>query len=349
MNIPEVICVWMMNMRLALIGFGFIGKEFIKVLRNKVTALKEIDRDFKVVGVADSKGYIYDKEGINLRKLSNLGRLSEYHGYKDGKSALELINKDLCDIVVEATPTNIKNGEPGLTHIRRALSRGLHVITPNKGPLVLAFRELTSLAEKNDCDFLYEGTVAGAIPIFSLVRECLRGDKIIRLTGILNGTTNYILSKMYFEETSFEIALKEAQERGITERDPSYDVDGIDAACKIVILANALMGREAKFEDVERIGIRGITQEAISLAKKANYAIKLVGIIDKRLEVAPKLVPINHPLCVHGTLNAIYIETDLAREITLVGYGAGKETVSAILNDLITILKRRSMNGATNS
>jgi homoserine dehydrogenase len=146
---------------------------------------------------------------------------------------------------------------------------------------------------------------------------------------------------MFFEEISFDIALKEAQEKGIAERDPSYDVDGIDAACKIVILANALMGRNAKIEDVERVGVRGVTQEAISLAKKANYAIKLIGTIDRRLEVAPKLVPINHPLCVHGTLNAIHLETDLAREITLVGYGAGKETVSAILNDLITVLKRR--------
>ncbi|HDO42366.1 MAG TPA: homoserine dehydrogenase [Candidatus Bathyarchaeota archaeon] len=327
-------------MRLILIGFGFIGKEFAKVLRDKMSTLKEIDKDFKIVGVADSKGYIYNDNGVNLEKLSSISKLSEYQSYKSGESALKLIDEDLCDVIVEATPTNIKDGEPGLTHIRRALSRGIHVVTPNKGPLVLAFRELTNLAEKNGCSLLYEGTVDGAIPIFSLVRECLRGDEIIRLAGILNGTTNYILSKMFFEETSFEIALKEAQERGLTERDPSYDVDGIDAACKIVILANALMGREAKFEDVERVGIRGITQEAISLAKKSNYAIKLIGTIDKRLEVAPKLVPINHPLCVHGTLNAIHIETDLAKEITLVGYGAGKETVSAVLNDLITVLKR---------
>ena len=178
--------------------------------------------------------------------------------------------------------------------------------------------------------------------MFSLVRECLRGDRVIRISGILNGTTNYILSRMFFEEIGFEIALKEAQERGIAEKDPSYDVDGIDAACKLVILANALMKRDVGFGDVERVGIRGITQEAVSLAKKANYAIKLIGTIDRRLEVAPKLVPVNHPLCVHGTLNAIHLETDLAREITLVGYGAGKETVSAILNDLITVLRRRA-------
>lgn len=329
-------------MRVAIIGFGFIGKELVKVIRDKMPLLKSIDEDFKIVGIADSKGYVYCDGGLNVENLSHIGKLSEHPGYNFGKSAVELLNENLCDIIVEATSTNIENGEPGLTYIREALKRGIHVVTPNKGPLVLEFRELTLMAEKNDCDLLYEGTVAGAIPIFSLVRECLRGDKLVRLSGILNGTTNYILSRMFFEEIGFEIALKEAQERGITEKDPSYDIDGIDAACKVVILANALMKRYVRFKDVKITGIRGITQEAITLAKRSNYAIKLIGEVGKRLEVAPKLVPINHPLCVHGTLNAIHIETDLAKEITLIGYGAGKETVSAVLNDLITILRRRA-------
>ncbi|MEM2273419.1 MAG: homoserine dehydrogenase [Candidatus Bathyarchaeia archaeon] len=328
-------------MRLAIIGFGFLGRNLLRVIWEKISFIRKFDRDFLVVGVANSRGYIYDRDGLNLENLMAFNDLLRYPGFRAG-SAVDLIRGDLCDVIVEATPTNIRDGEPGLTHIKLALSRGIHVVTPNKGPLVLAFRELMYLAEKNDCDLLYEGTVAGAIPIFSLVKECLQGDKIIRLSGILNGTTNYILSRMFFEEIGFDIALKEAQEKGIAERDPSYDVDGIDAACKVVILANTLVGRDVKINDVERIGIRGITQEAISLAKKANYAIKLIGTIDKRLEVAPKLVPINHPLCVHGTLNAIHVETDLAREITLVGYGAGKETVSAMLNDIITILKKRT-------
>src|SRR4030067_52826 len=134
---------------------------------------------------------------------------------------------------------------------------------------------------------------------------------------------------MYLEEMNFEIALKEAQKRGIAERDPTYDVEGIDASCKVVILANALMKRNVRFEDVERVGVARITPEAISLAKKSGYAIKSVGTVDRTLEVAPKLIPTNHPLCVHGALNALHIETDLAKEITIFGYGAGKETVSA--------------------
>lgn len=335
-------------MRLAIIGLGFLGRNLLKVIWEKMPLLRELDKNFVVVGAANSKGYVYDGDGLNIEKLLATGDLRNLPNFRAGP-ALDLIKSELCDIIVEATPTNIRDGEPGLTHIKVALSSGIHVVTPNKGPLVLAFRDLTELAKKYDCDLLYEGTVAGAIPIFSLVRECLQGDKIIRLNGILNGTTNYILSRMFFEEISFDIALKEAQEKGIAERDPSYDVDGIDAACKIVILANSLMNRDVTINDVKRVGIRGITQEAISLAKKANCAIKLIGTIDRRLEVAPKLVPINHPLCVHGTLNAIHIETDLAGEITLVGYGAGKETVSAILNDIITVLRKRTKVGKTGS
>ena len=328
-----------------IVGFGFIGRELVRTFYEKLGEIKRLDRDFRVVGVSNSRGYLYDRDGLNLEKLSNVKELSDYSTkYYEGGSTEELMEKGNADLMVEATPTNIKDGEPGLTFIKRALSKGIHVVTSNKGPLVVAFKELTSLAEENGCHLLYEGTVAGAIPIFSLVKRCLQGDKILRISGILNGTTNYILSRMYFEGTSFELAFKEAQERGITERDPSYDVDGIDAACKVVILANALMNRNVKFGDVNRTGIRRITQEAVSLAKKSNYAIKLVGSIDRRIEVAPKLVPINHPLCVHGTLNAVHIETDLAKEITLVGYGAGKETVSAVLNDVLTILREKNMN-----
>ncbi len=331
-------------MNVIIVGFGFIGRELVRTLNEKLEKIRRLDRDFRIVGASDSRGYLYNGDGLNLEKLSDVKRLSEYSAdYHEGGSTEELIEKHDIDLMVEATPTNIKDGEPGLSFIRKALSKGIHVVTSNKGPLVVAFRELTSLAEKNGCHLLYEGTVAGAIPIFSLVRKCLQGDRIRRISGILNGTTNYILSRMYFEGTSFELALKEAQERGITERDPSYDVDGIDAACKVVILANALMNRNVKFEDVERTGIRRVTQEAVSLAKKSNFAIKLIGTIDRRIEVAPKLVPINHPLCVHGTLNAVHIETDLAGEITLVGYGAGKETVSAVLNDILTVLKERRL------
>ncbi len=328
-------------MKAIIIGFGFIGKRLIEVLNQKISLLKRIDRSFKVIGVSDSRGYIFNPDGLDLKVLSKISGTHEYSRYFHEGSSLDLIEEGDADIMVEATPTNIKDGEPGLTYIRRALSIGMDVVTANKGPLVVAFRELKRLAESRGCHLRFEGAVAGAMPIFSLINECLQGDKIIKISGILNGTTNFILSKMHFEGSTFEMALKEAQERGITEKDPSYDVDGIDAACKVVILANALMDRDVRFEDVERVGIRGISPEAINLAKRANYTIKLIGVIDRNLEVAPKLVPLNHPLCVHGTLNALHIETDLAKELTIIGYGAGKETVSAIMNDIISVMKGR--------
>jgi len=321
-------------------GFGFIGRKLVRTFHKKIDLIKNVDSKFKIIGVSDSKGYLYNLNGLDLKRLSSVKRLSEYsEEYREGRSTEEMIEKGEANLMIEVTPTNVDDGEPGLSFMKAALKKGIHVVTSNKGPLVVAFRELTSLAKRNDCFLLYEGTVAGAIPIFSLIKRCLQGDTIRRIMGILNGTTNYILSRMYFEGTSFELALKEARERGLTERDPSYDVDGIDAACKAVILANALMNRNVKFKDVKRTGIRRVTQEAISLAKKSKFAIKLVSVIDKRIEVSPKLVPINHPLCVHSTLNAIHIETDLAREITLIGRGAGEETVSAVLNDVLTVIR----------
>lgn len=328
-------------MKALIVGFGLIGKNLLKVFNEKTNILDKFDKNFKVVGISNSKGYLYNEKGLKIEKILQLKTLSKYSEcYQSGGSSVELIEKSDADLMVEATPTGIKDGEPGLTFIKHALKKRIHVVTPNKGPIVAAFKDLKDLAKKNNCKLLYEGTVAGAVPIFSLMRECLKGEKIKRISGILNGTTNYILSRMFFEGTSFELALKEAQERGITERNSSYDIDGIDAACKVLILANALMERDVKLADIEVVGIRRITQEAVSLAKKSNFAIKLIGTVDHSLEVAPKIIPINHPLCVNGTMNAIHIETDLAKEITLVGYGAGKETISAVFNDVLTILKK---------
>ncbi len=333
-------------MRLILVGFGFLGRSLVKTMYGKRDLLSRVDREFKLVGVGEVNGCAYNDRGLSLEKLASIERLSDYPDFVEGKTSVELIETCDADLMVEATPTNIQDGEPGLTHIEKALTKGMHVVTPNKGPLVVAFKRLTGLAKRKGLQLRYEATVAGAVPIFSMFETCLQGDRILRISGILNGTSNYILSKMYFEETSFELALREAQERGYAETDPSYDIDGIDAAGKVVILANALLGRDAKFGDVDRTGIRRVTPEAISLAKRSGYVIKLIGTIDETLEVAPKLIPENHPLCVHGTLNALYVETDLAKEITLIGYGAGRETVSAIMNDIILIVKSPQVQAA---
>jgi homoserine dehydrogenase len=216
-------------------------------------------------------------------------------------------------------------------------------VTANKGPLVIAFKELSNLAKKYERLFRYEATVAGALPDSEIVREALQGNQISSLKGILNGTTNYILTRMTFEDVSFEIALKEAQQMGIAEADSSYDVEGVDAASKLVILANSIMGDDVRLSDVKREGISHVTPEAIRLAELDGFLIKHIASIENGdLEVAPRLVEKTSSLAVGGTLNVLCFETDLAGEITLIGRGAGGvETSSAILGDILNIAKLR--------
>lgn len=330
-----------------IVGFGFLGRGLAEALSSKWELVASFDPEFRLVGASNSRGYLFAKQGVRPSELLGLDGLSRHPLFVDGGSSIELLERARPQIVVELTPTNIVDGEPGLTHIRHALRMGAHVVTANKGALTHAYWELVGEAEKMGVLLLYESTVAGAVPVFSLVRECLRGDRVKKILGILNGTTNYILSRMHFEEIGFEAALKEAKERGLTERDPAVDIEGHDAACKAVILANALMGKRVKLSEVKRKGVSGVSLEAVRLAKKSGHTIKLIASIgEEEVEVSPRLVPLNHPLCVHGTLNSIHLETDLAEQLTLIGHGAGKQTVSALFNDLLTVLKRAKQAGS---
>jgi homoserine dehydrogenase len=175
----------------------------------------------------------------------------------------------------------------------------------------------------------------------NLVRETLPADEVKSMEGILNGTTNYILTKMSRGGMDLEIALREAQELGYAEADPTYDVEGIDAAAKAVILANDIMGWKKEFSEVEISGIMGITKEAVQLAKKNGYVIKLIAEIkDNRLSVGPKLIPEDHPLNIESNLNAVMFKTDIGKDVTIIGRGAGgRETQSAVFSDVIRISK----------
>ena len=203
--------------------------------------------------------------------------------------------------------------------------------------------EFSEIAKKNKCKFRFEGSVGGAMPIINLCRENLRGEKIESIRGIFNGTCNFILSKMD-KGQPFDQALKEAQQMGYAETDPTNDIEGYDSACKVVILANSVFGRNVTFDDVRITGITGITDEAIALAASRNMVIRLIGeVSENKLEVGPRLVPKGHPLSISGTLNTAQIISDLAGPITVSGRGAGRiETASAILSDLISIMDERS-------
>ncbi len=329
--------------RIAIFGFGSVGRGVAEVLSEKRDVIRRIIGDFKVVAVTDSKGGIVDENGVDLLKALELKRKRKR--LPEGTTTIDVIESVDFDVCLELTVTNIENGEPGLTHIRECLKRGVHVVTSNKGPLVVAYRELSRLAERTGAKLMFEATVGGAMPIIKLVKNDLAGNEVYAIKGILNGTCNYILSRMEKERLSYDQILAEAKELGIAEADPTYDVEGIDAAAKLVIIANALMDMNVGFEDVERVGITKITPEAFEVAMERGYTIRLIAEVDRVegvLRVSPRLIPIQHPLAIGGTLNAALIKTDLAKDVVVVGRGAGsRETASAVVSDLVELFRCR--------
>lgn len=325
------------TVRISIMGFGYVGSGVAEVIRRKREAIaRKHGIDLKIVGIADLKGVIADEQGVSEEAIRAL-KAGEKQGDMTG---LDIIRDVAHEVMVETTPTNVETGEPGLTHIITALESGRHVVTSNKGPIALEYQKLMELAAKHGKEIKFEASVGGAMPIISLVRENLAGNGVMSIKGILNGTCNYILTRMAEEDLPYEHVLKEAQEIGIAETDPSKDVEGVDTAVKLVILANSIFGMNATYNDVKVVGISEITPDALKLANDAGYVIKLIGDVDSdgRLEVAPRLVPKDDPLNVGGTLNVATIKTDLAGEITVIGKGAGPiEAASAILSDIIGI------------
>ncbi|MCZ7401903.1 MAG: homoserine dehydrogenase [Candidatus Methanoperedens sp.] len=330
----------MRTFRISIIGFGAVGQGVARSILSKQEYLNKQGIDLQVVGISDSKGCEINETGIDIEAA--LLRKKQKGSVAVGSgNGLDIIRDVEHDIVVEVTPTNIKNGEPGLGNMRAAFGSGKHVVTSNKGPLALHFSDLKELAEDNGLFLRYEATVGGAVPIFNLVHEALAGNTVIGIEGILNGTCNYILTRMSDERMPYDLVLKEAQELGFAETDPTYDVEGIDSAIKLVIIANSVFSQAATYKDVDVTGINKITPEALELANKNDYVVKLVcEAREGKLTVAPRLVPKRHPLAVGGTLNVASILTDLAGRITISGKGAGSiETASSILSDILYIVR----------
>jgi homoserine dehydrogenase len=332
----------MKTVKLIVVGFGNIGKGFLDVLQIKQKEIqKNYDLSLKVSAVCEYNGCLVNEKGIDLSSALDYSRKGKMEKHSDWKrmKTLDAIKEVDADIVLELTPGDIKTGEPGFTHIKKALESGKHVVTSNKAPLALHFQEINSLAGKKGLKFGYEATVGGAIPIINLYRDQLEINKVNSIYGVLNGTSNYILTKMYCENLDYGTALKEATELGIAEKDPSYDLKGIDTAVKLVILANSIMKKKITYKDIKVEGIEEITPEALELAKKNNYTIKLIGDVNSQT-VSPRLIPVNHPLNVSNTLNAIMLDMDVAGKLTLVGHGAGRtETASAIFSDVMDIVR----------
>lgn len=323
-------------MKIALIGLGSVGRGVAEMITKK-------DLGLTITGLADSKSGAMDPNGLDIPTLLAHKKKHGYCGDLD-ISTIDVIKKADYDALIEVTPTNALSGEPAIGYIKTALARKKHVITSNKGPIALANKELRAMAHKNGVALRYEATVAGAIPIMHMLEHGLAGNEILALYGVLNGTCNYILTRMADEGLTYEQALMEAREMGYAEADPTYDVKGIDAAIKLVILANTIWGHDVKLNDVDCTGIDLLTPDALRLAEDEGCTIRLIAEAIPRkhiLRVSPRIIEKNHPLVVDGTLNALTLETDMAKEITLIGRGAGSvETASAIIGDILYIKDR---------
>jgi len=334
---------------LAFIGFGIVGQGLAKILVDKKPLLEEkYDFEFNVVAVSDiRKGSVFNEDGLNLEKLLQLaqktGTIKDYEGGRKDLSSTEIIEKSNADIILEVTWTNLETGEPGLTHIKKALAAGKHVVTTNKGPIALAYRELMQIAKAHNVFLRFEGTVLSGTPAINLALEDLAGAYVKSIRGIVNGTTNYILTQME-AGASYREALKTAQKLGYAEADSAMDVEAWDPVAKITILANVVMGGDLKVKDVERMGITGVTIEEIKAAQKEGKRIKLIAKAwredgEIKAKVSPEKVPLTDVLArIGGALNALTFDTDVLKEVTIVGRGAGGiEAGYALLSDMLAI------------
>ena len=333
-------------MRMILVGYGVVGQNFSKLLSiRKKELISKYGLNPRIIAVVDRQGTIVDHKGLDPDEILRikLGKGTIASKGTGKANTFDLIRSLDAEIMVETTPTDIRTAEPGLSHIETAIKAKKQVITTNKGPLALALPALLELARHNKTNLLFSGAVGGGTPILTFGRKCLSVDKIVAIHGILNGTTNFILTKMENENMDFRTALKLAQQMGFAEKNPSLDIDGLDTACKIVILANWLMRMEVTLKDVNVQGIRRVGKDEIIKAKNQGFSIKLIGSINGGLQVKTEMVRKNDPLCVHGNLNAIKFISEFAGEEVLVGKGAGGlETASAILRDLLEIRERIS-------
>jgi homoserine dehydrogenase len=348
-------------MRVIILGMGSVASGLCHLISDRQRELKLMGLDLVVVSVVDSAGVAMDSEGLDLHKLLEvkklLGTVARYpNAGKLGVGSKEVIESLNADLVVDLTPTNLVDGQPSLSNIRRSLRLGMNVVTANKGPLALEMPILMDLAKLNGVALKFSATVGGATPFLSFAHDCLGGDEIMGIEAILNGTSNFILSQMENKNgASFEEALLEAQKLGYAETDPSLDVDGLDTAAKLVILANWSMNRRFTLKDAKVKGIRDVRGQQIESAKSRNRRIRLVGKIGieakgkEIVSVNPAELEVDDPLCVQGTLNAVRFKTKLAGNLTLIGAGAGgDETASAILRDILEIKKLNQRSNGEN-
>lgn len=344
----------MRKTRLAITGLGNVGRRLLELIQSTRELVRaRYDLELVVVGACDSSGGAEYFSGLDASTIIELKRakkgMAQYPGgFARGEMRpADLVRTAEADILVELTLTNLKDGEPGLSAIREALTKKMHVVTANKGPLVLAYQELAKLAQANGVRLLHSATVTGGLPTLNIGTRDLGAAVIEKFEGVVNGTTNYILSRMT-EGQSYAEALKHAQDIGMAEADPTLDVDGWDAANKLVIIANAVLRRPTKLKDVAVEGIRGVTPEQLQLATEHKKVIKLIALAEKegkgyQLSVRPTTLERSHPLSKVGAgMMGVMYHTDINGTI----FAAIEEenpypTAAGVLRDIVQIASEK--------
>jgi homoserine dehydrogenase len=325
MNTPKI--------RVGVIGAGFVGSALVQLLSDESRQIALVDAataSIEVVGVAVRDAQ-KPRSGIDAGLLTT--------------DPLELANREDLDILVE-----LAGGiEPARTYIEAALNRGVSVVTANKALMAECGTALAQLAHENGADLFYEAAVGGGIPILRALRTSLAGERIERVMGIVNGTTNFILSKMTSEGSDYCDVLAEAQALGYAEADPTADVEAFDAAAKVQILSSLAFGTELRGEEIVREGITGVRSVDVDFAHRAGYVIKLLGVAERVGEdgisrrAHPAMIPEDHPLAsVHGAMNAVFVEGTKSGPLMWLGQGAGGEpTATAVLGDVLHAARNR--------
>lgn len=337
----------MSHYNLALMGFGNVGKALARLLLEKQNELRDnYGLTFTVTGIATGRhGLLINSDGINLERAIDEEDLTSMTASVFPENAFEFIHLCKAGVLFENTPVNYQTGQPAVENLRMALENGMHVITANKGPVVHAYQELTALAESKDRKFYFESAVMDGAPIFSLFRETLPAANLISFRGVLNSTTNVILTRMEAGDT-FEQAVAYTQEIGLAETDPSGDIDGWDAAVKVAALVTVLMGVPLKPADVDRTGIRGITSEEIAAAQKQDNRWKLLCSARRDGEhieahVAPEMVGHGSPFyAIKGSTSIVQFETDTLPQLSIIEGDPGPETTAyGLLADFVNAVK----------
>lgn len=336
----------MNKLKIAIIGFGNAAKAFTKILINKE---KDIQQQYQIEPIittvaTNTRGNLVSKNSLNLEQIIDMSNFFAHPNFSD-LSTKELIEQADYDVLIELTPLKIETGQPAINYITKAISRSKHVITANKGPLAHSYKKLKQLSEDMNVHFLYETTVMDGTPIFNLVKNTLPYCKVVGFEGILNTTTNYILTEME-KGLTMKKALEAGSKLGFVETNPKNDLAGYDAAAKVAVLANILMDQNITPKDVITEGIENIKLEDVERASQSGKRLKLIckaSFVDGELKAKVQLegLLLTHPLSmISGTTSAVTLKTDLMKDITIIENEPEiTQTGFGIFSDLVRLIQ----------